>query len=361
MTKIIVGMSGGVDSSLTAALLLEQGHAVEGLFMFNWSEDEDAYCTAAEDYREAARVAADLGISLHRADFSARYRERVFAHFLDEYRAGRTPSPDLLCNREIKFGSFLAHARNLGAEQIATGHYARLRQDADGPHLLLAADQDKDQTYFLADVRPEALAEVRFPLGDFTKPQVRRMAAERGLHNYQRKDSTGICFIGERPMREFLARYLDGIDGDIVDDGGRVLGKHPGLCYFTIGQRRGLGIGGQAHAADAPWYVYAKELDGQRLRVTQDPEHPLLHCSRAVLSEPHWIRQPAQLDGWVGQARIRHRQVPQDCRLEREDERWILRFARPQWAIAAGQYAVLYAGEECLGCAVIDAARPTDG
>ncbi len=358
MTKIIVGISGGVDSSLAAALLLEQGYAVEGLFMFNWAEDEDAYCTAADDFREAARVAADLGICLHRADFSREYKERVFAHFLDEYRAGRTPSPDLLCNREIKFGSFLEHARSLGAEAVATGHYARLRHDADGAHLLQAADQDKDQTYFLADVRREALADVLFPLGRFTKPQVRRMAAERGLHNYQRKDSTGICFIGERPMREFLARYLDGTDGEIVDDGGVVLGRHPGLCYFTIGQRRGLGIGGQAHAVEAPWYVYAKEVDSGRLRVTQNARHPLLYCHGAVLAPPRWIHPPATIEGWRGTARIRHRQSPQACRLEHLNGSWTLRFDEPQWAIAAGQYAVLYQGEECLGCAIIDAAVP---
>lgn len=354
MAHIIVGVSGGVDSALTAALLLEQGHQVEGLFMFNWAQDEDAYCTAAEDYAVAAQVCKDLGIALHRADFSQDYQQRVFAHFLDEYRAGRTPSPDLLCNREIKFKEFLRYAKTLGAEFIATGHYARLRRDAQGTHLLRAQDQNKDQTYFLAAVEPGAFAQVLFPLGEYSKPQVRQMASERGLVNYQRKDSTGICFIGERPMREFLSRYLSDQQGEIVDDTGHVLGSHPGLCYFTIGQRRGLGVGGQAHATEAPWYVYAKQQDSGRLRVTQNPDHPALRRVSARVDTPQWLFPPAE-DGsiWRGQARIRHRQALQNCELRQADGLFTLHFEQAQWAIAPGQYAVFYQGEECLGCAVI--------
>ncbi len=355
MSRILVGLSGGVDSSLTAALLLEQGHDVEGLFMFNWAEDEDAYCTAAEDYEVAAQVACDLGIRLHRADFSQQYRERVFAHFLREYEAGRTPSPDLLCNREIKFNEFLHYALSLGADAIATGHYARLVHEAERSRLLLAKDQNKDQTYFLASVHGQALRKVHFPLGEFSKPEVREMAQARGLVNHQRKDSTGICFIGERPMREFLSRYLRTQSGPIIDDTGHEVGQHPGLCYFTIGQRKGLGIGGQKHAADAPWFVYAKQEQGQRLRVTQNADHPALRRTEAILGNPHWLAGSAPAMPWRGQARIRHRQALQDCQLEdRPDGRLGICFSEPQWAIAAGQYAVFYQGEECLGCAVID-------
>lgn len=353
MAHIIVGVSGGVDSALTAALLLEQGHQVEGLFMFNWAQDEDAYCTAAEDYAVAAQVCKDLGIVLHRADFSQDYQQRVFAHFLDEYRAGRTPSPDLLCNREIKFKEFLRYAKTLGAEFIATGHYARLRRDAQGTHLLRAQDQNKDQTYFLAAVEPGSFERVLFPLGDYSKPLVRQMAGERGLVNYQRKDSTGICFIGERPMREFLSQYLSDQTGDIVDDGEHVLGRHPGLCYFTIGQRKGLGVGGQSHAADAPWYVYAKEQDTGRLRVTQNAHHPQLRRSSTRISPPQWLYAPASPQIWRGQARIRHRQPLQDCELRQDGGLFSLHFEQAQWAIAPGQYAVFYQDRECLGCAVI--------
>lgn len=347
-------MSGGVDSSLTAALLLEQGHSVEGLFMFNWAQDEDAYCTAAEDYAVAAQVASDLGIRLHRADFSQQYRERVFAHFLEEYQAGRTPSPDLLCNREIKFDVFLKYARQLGADAIATGHYARLDHQPQRSRLLLAQDQNKDQTYFLASVHGDALHHVLFPLGEYSKPQVRDMAQARGLFNHQRKDSTGICFIGERPMREFLSRYMQAQAGDIVDDQGHVVGQHPGLCYFTIGQRKGLGVGGQKHALDAPWFVYAKQAGSKQLRVTQNAQHPALQRRQATLQQPHWIAgQPPELP-WRGLARIRHRQALQACTLQAQDgERLQIQFDDPQWAIAPGQYAVLYQQQECLGCAVI--------
>lgn len=353
MAHVIVGVSGGVDSALSAALLMEQGHRVEGLFMFNWAEDEDAYCTAAEDFEVARQVCADLGIPLHRADFSRQYQQRVFAHFLAEYRAGRTPSPDLLCNREIKFKEFLNYATSLGCDYVATGHYADLRRDAQGTHLIQAADTNKDQTYFLAAVEPGSFDKVLFPLGRHTKQEVRQMAQTRGLVNYQRKDSTGICFIGERPMREFLSRYMEAQGGDIVDDHNHVLGSHPGLCFFTIGQRKGLGIGGQAHASDAPWYVYAKEQDAQRLRVTQDANHPSLRRCQTRVAEPQWLFTPDNPRHWRGKARIRHRQALQDCELRFTDGIFTLEFDEAQWAIAPGQYAVFYQGDECLGCAVI--------
>lgn len=358
MTHVIVGMSGGVDSSLTAALLLEQGYSVEGLFMFNWAQDEDAYCTAAEDYAVAAEVAADLGIKLHRADFSQEYRERVFSHFLDEYRRGRTPSPDLLCNREIKFREFLNYASQLGADAIATGHYARNEHRAGRAHLLQAVDQNKDQTYFLAAVDGQAFERVLFPLGEFTKPEVREMAQARGLVNYQRKDSTGICFIGERPMREFLSRYMESQGGRIIDDSGHDLGEHPGLCFFTIGQRKGLGIGGQKHAKDSPWYVYAKDTQSETLYVTQDENHPALHCQEARLEPPHWLHHAPDEAVWRGHARIRHRQPLQACTLTLDRGGASLRFDAPQWAIAPGQSAVFYDGDECIGSAVIDHAMP---
>lgn len=355
---LIVGLSGGVDSALAAQLLIDQGHRVEALFMSNWAEDDDAYCSTAQDLESAREVAEHLGITLHQADFSASYRERVFAHFLDEYWAGRTPSPDILCNREIKFGEFLRYARQLGADGIATGHYARVVHAATRSHLHLAADEQKDQTYFLATVAGAALRQVEFPLGGLQKSAVRELARQRGLPNHRRKDSTGICFVGERPMREFLSRYLEAQAGEIVDDRGRTLGHHPGLCYFTIGQRRGLGIGGVAGADEAPWFVFGKDAETRRLWVTQDVNHAALRCRRADLLPPLWIHDAPAPWPWRGQARIRHRQTLQDCELQPMNGGWRIKFDSPQWAIAAGQSVVFYGGDECLGSAVIAAALP---
>ncbi len=353
MSRILVGLSGGVDSAVTAHLLKGAGHQVEALYMFNWAEDEEAYCDAADDFAVAKIVCAELDIPLHRADFSSQYRARVFSHFLAEYQAGRTPSPDLLCNREIKFGEFLRYAQRLGAEQVATGHYARLVDPPEGRRLALAADPGKDQTYFLAAVPPAAFMQVLFPLGELRKTQVREIANTAGLPNHARKDSTGICFIGERPMREFLARYIHTEPGPIVDSSDNQIGQHQGLAFYTYGQRRGLGIGGVSGATEAPWYVLAKHAESNRLVVTQDRRHPGLHAARVLCSQVNWLFAPPA-PAFSCQVRIRHRQGLTDALAEREGNRLSLRFREPQWAAAPGQYAVVYLGEHCLGSGVID-------
>ncbi len=357
---VIVGLSGGVDSAVAAWRLKEQGYRVSGLFMQNWTEDEAAYCSAAEDYQAARAVAEELGIALHRVDFSAEYRERVFQHFLDDYRAGRTPNPDLLCNREVKFQPFREHALRLGADFVATGHYARIDHGAQGASLLRSVTEDKDQTYFLALVARENFERVLFPIGDLTKPEVRELARKAGLPNHRRKDSTGICFIGERPFREFLAQYLKPDPGPMIDDSGAVVGLHQGLMFHTLGQRRGLNIGGRRGAKEAPWYVVAKHADGKVLRVSQDPEHPLLMSTRLQAHAFSWIEPPTEALGPL-HARIRHRQALQACSLRVLDEgRVQVRFEQPQRAVSPGQYCVLYAGERCLGGGEIDASWPSD-
>ena len=352
---VVVGLSGGVDSAVSAYLLKEQGYRVSGLYMVNWTEDEEGYCTAAQDYQDARAVCEELGIALHRVDFSKEYRARVFERFLADYAAGRTPNPDVLCNREVKFQPFREHALRLGADFIATGHYARTDRAADGPRLLRAADDNKDQTYFLATVERATLERVLFPVGGLAKPEVRRIAQRAGLPNHRKSDSTGICFIGERPMREFLARYLQPAPGPIEDERGRVLGEHPGLMFFTLGQRRGLRIGGTRGGREAPWYVIGKDAARRALVVSQDAGHPRIF-SRALVTQPfHWIRRPEPLPGLL-HARIRHRQALQECRAElAPDGRARIEFAQPQRAAVAGQYAVLYDGEECLGGGEIEA------
>ena len=346
---VVVGLSGGVDSAVSAYLLQQQGYRVSGLYMVNWTEDEEGYCSAAEDFQDARAVCEELAIPLHRVDFSAAYRERVFERFLADYAAGRTPNPDVLCNREVKFQPFREHALRLGADWIATGHYARVAHEPGGPRLLRAADADKDQTYFLATVERAALARVRFPVGGLTKPEVRRIAAAAGLPNHRKRDSTGICFIGERPMREFLARYLQPRPGPIEDDAGRRVGEHPGLMFFTLGQRRGLQIGGRRGALEAPWYVIGKDAARNVLRVSQAADHPALYARALRTAAFHWIRQPAALPAALS-ARIRHRQALQPCTARPlDDGRVEIHFEAPQRALAPGQYAVLYDGEECLG------------
>ncbi|MEN8819487.1 MAG: tRNA 2-thiouridine(34) synthase MnmA [Abyssibacter sp.] len=352
MSLVIVGLSGGVDSAVAAHRLLEAGHDVEGLFMFNWAEDETGYCQAADDFKAAQAVAEHLGIVLHRADFSQQYLDRVFQHFIDEYAAGRTPNPDLLCNREIKFAPFREHALRLGAERVATGHYA----DTDGTQLYRAADESKDQTYFLALVRSQQLQQVVFPLADVRKSEVRAIAESIGLPNFDRKDSTGICFIGERNFAEFLGGHLPDQPGPICDESGRTIGQHRGLWRFTIGQRRGLGIGGVQGASESPWFVCGKQPASQTLIVTQNREHPVLAGSVLIAADANWIGPPPALPTGL-LARIRHRQPLLNCQvsaLPDDPSRLHVRFEQPPWAIAPGQYVVFYDDRRCLGGAVIE-------
>jgi tRNA-uridine 2-sulfurtransferase len=358
MERIIVGMSGGVDSSVAALRLLEAGFEVQGLFMSNWAEDEEGYCQSAEDFQDARAVCELLGIPLHQADFSREYRARVFAAFLDGYRAGVTPNPDVLCNREIKFGSFLAHARRLGADRIATGHYARTD---DRGRLLRAADAGKDQTYFLHAVPREALLLTVFPIGDLQKTAVRALAKANGLPNHDRKDSTGICFIGERPFAEFLARHLDDVAGDIEDPDGRVLGRHRGLSRYTLGQRQGLRVGGIAGAGDAPWFVAGKDRDRNVLLVVQGHDHPRLFDASLTAVAPHWVAGSPPRLPLECTARTRHRQPDQPCRVDFGPAGALaVRFAAPQRALTPGQFIVFYVGEACLGGAAIATVGESD-
>lgn len=353
---MIVGLSGGVDSAVAALRLLEAGHHVEGLFMFNWTEDEAGRCTAAADFEDAAAVADVLGIPLHRADFSREYRDRVFAYFLESYERGDTPNPDILCNREIKFDVFLRHSRRLGADAIATGHYARTRAIDGRTHLLRGADMDKDQSYFLAAAPEEALAQTLFPLGELHKNDVREIAREAGLRVHDKPDSTGVCFIGERDFAGFLETYLPARPGPIrALDGnreGREIGRHRGLMFHTLGQRRGLGVGGVPGTAEAPWYVTAKDTESNTLWVSQNPDHPALLCETLEASAPHWIG-PSPAATLRCTAQVRHRQRAQDCTVSVEADRLSVTFDRPQRAVAPGQFVVLYDRERCLGGAEI--------
>jgi len=350
---VIVGLSGGVDSAVAAWRLKEEGYRVSGLFMVNWTEDEQGYCTSAEDFQSARAVAEELQIPLHRVDFSAEYRQRVFDRFLADYASGKTPNPDVLCNREVKFQPFREHAFRLGADWVATGHYARLDRGPDGPRLLRAADDNKDQTYFLAAVDRVHFEGVVFPLGDFTKPQVRALAQQAGLPNHRRKDSTGICFIGERAFQAFLRQYLKPCPGAIEDESGARIGSHQGLMGYTLGQRRGLAIGGRRGAREAPWYVIEKDMERNILRVSQDFQHPLLMTRTLRTAAFHWIRRPEPLPGQLG-ARIRHRQALQGCRADLQPDGGLcVEFDHPQRAAAPGQYVAVYSAEECLGCGEI--------
>jgi len=345
---VIVGLSGGVDSAVAAWRLMEAGYRVEGLHMTNWEAD-DAYCTRVDDEASAAAAADHLGITLHRVNFAREYRRQVFDDFLAEYRAGRTPNPDVLCNRYIKFGVFLEWALRLGADAIATGHYARNGEIAGKPGLLAARDTAKDQTYFLHAVSNTALERTLFPLGEFTKPEVRVLARRIGLPNFNRADSTGICFIGERPFRDFLAAYLPPEPGPIEDTRGEALGQHRGLHFYTLGQRGGLGIGGRHDAVDAPWYVVARDLDRKALIVAQDPDHPRLLSTALEADRVHWIAgAPPPVPATV-QVRVRYRQEPVAATLENAGHALRLKFKEPVRAVTPGQYAVIYAGDVCLG------------
>ncbi len=287
--KVIVGLSGGVDSAVAALLLKQAGHDVQGLFMSNWEEDEEGYCTAAEDFQDARRVCDEIGIPLHQVSFAREYRDRVFQHFLDEYSAGRTPNPDILCNREIKFGVCFDYAFRLGAERFATGHYARIDTGPDPVRLLRGLDPGKDQSYFLHAVGAEALGRSLFPIGALHKPEVRRIAREHGLPVSAKKDSTGICFIGERPFRRFLEDYLPAQPGRIETPEGDLLGEHHGLMFYTLGQRAGLGLGGRRGHAESPWYVAAKDLARNVLVVVQGHDHPLLMSTWLDTEPVAWV------------------------------------------------------------------------
>jgi tRNA-uridine 2-sulfurtransferase len=367
--RVIVGLSGGVDSAVAAWLLKQQGCDVVGVFMKNWEDDDtDEYCTSRVDLVDAASVADVLGIELEAVNFAAEYRERVFAHFLREYEAGRTPNPDVLCNSEIKFRAFLDHARKLGADAIATGHYARVRRAPRDParvELLKADDATKDQSYFLHRLTQEQLAPAIFPLGELKKRDVRRIAREQGIPTWAKKDSTGICFIGERPFRDFLARYLPRTPGPVETPDGKAIGRHDGLAYYTLGQRQGLRIGGTRGGTDEPWFVAAKDLARNALVAVQGHDHPLLYRRDVDAVEMHWISGTAPaLPAKLG-AKTRYRMPDATCTLAAVGAGCHAAFDVPQWAPTPGQYLVLYDGDVCLGGGVIAAPgsatmRPTD-
>ena len=353
--KIIVGISGGVDSAVAALLLKRRGHEVTGLFMKNWEEDDSAgRCGAAEDLKIARAVCDHLGIPLKTVNFSTEYWDRVFSYFLAEYRAGRTPNPDVLCNKEIKFKAFLDHALALGAEYIATGHYARVDNHAGRFRLLKARDINKDQSYFLYLLGQESLAHTLFPIGELAKPEVRRLAQEAGLPNYDRQDSTGICFIGERDFKSFLARYLPAQAGEMRTLAGLLKGKRDGVVYYTIGQRHGLGIGGEGEA----WYVVGKDVANNILYVEQGEQHPALFSEALIAGQLHWIG--AEPLPWPRKlrAKTRYRQPDQDCTVAPHDKGLRVMFDNPQRAVTPGQSVVFYDSGECLGGGIIEEAIP---
>ncbi len=355
--RVVVGMSGGVDSSVAAWLLKQQGYDVVGVFMKNWEDDDtDEYCTSRADLVDAAAVCDVIGIELAAVNFAALYRERVFAQFLREYRAGRTPNPDVLCNSEIKFEAFLDHALELGAERVATGHYARVRRAAGDParvELLKAVDATKDQSYFLHRLAQRQLAPVVFPLGELTKREVRAIARREGIPTYAKKDSTGICFIGERPFRDFLARYLPRTPGPMMTPEGVTVGEHAGLAYYTLGQRQGLGIGGTRGGSAAPWFVAGKDLARNALVVVQGHDHPCLYAGEVAVDEMHWIAGVSPALPLRAAAKTRYRMADAACVLQTTDAGLVARFDAPQWAPTPGQYLVVYDGELCLGGGVI--------
>lgn len=366
--RIIVGLSGGVDSAVTAYLLKKAGHEVVGIFMKNWEDDDDGeYCSTRQDFLDAASVADVLGIEIEHVNFAKEYRDRVFAEFLTEYQAGRTPNPDIFCNSEIKFKAFLDHAMRLGAEKIATGHYARVRHNTDLERyeLLKGVDVKKDQSYFLHRLNQQQLSKSLFPLGEYEKTVVREIAAEIALPNATKKDSTGICFIGERPFREFLNQYIAAEEGAIKDPDGRVVGKHMGLSFYTIGQRQGLGIGGvkprkgeQQDGVHKPWFVARKDVKNNTLWAVQGHDHPWLLNKTVVAADMSWCGGVAPTAGRYT-AKTRYRQADAACVLQLRLEaaqgsgQWRMQFDEPQWAVTPGQSVVLYDGDVCLGGGII--------
>ena len=355
--KIICGMSGGVDSSVSAFILQEQGYQVEGLFMKNWEEDDDTdYCTAAADLADAQAVCDKLGIKLHKINFAAEYWDNVFEHFLSEYKAGRTPNPDILCNKEIKFKAFLEYAaEDLGANYIATGHYVRRRGADDNAQLLRGLDVNKDQSYFLYTLSSKQVGQSLFPVGDIEKPIVRAIAEDLGLITAKKKDSTGICFIGERKFKDFLARYLPAQPGNIRTVEGDIIGRHDGLMYHTLGQRKGLGIGGVKGASEEAWYVVEKDLVNNELIVAQGHDHSALLSTGLIAQQLHWVdRQPIR-EPLRCTVKTRYRQTDVPCTIEPIDDESIkVIFDEPQIAVTPGQSAVFYLNEVCLGGGIIE-------
>jgi tRNA-specific 2-thiouridylase len=346
-------MSGGVDSAVTALLLKQQGYEVTGLFMKNWEDDDNSeFCSSRQDLIDAVSVADTIGIPIEAVNFSKEYKDRVFSYFLREYEAGRTPNPDILCNAEIKFKAFLDHAMRLGADCIATGHYAQVRESDDGFQLLKAKDASKDQSYFLHRLNQHQLSKAMFPLGQILKSQVRDIAREHGLSNHAKKDSTGICFIGERPFREFLNRYLPTKPGDMLTPEGKVVGKHMGLSFYTLGQRQGLGIGGARDTSSEPWFVASKHMERNQLIVVQGHDHPLLLNTQLDAMEMHWISGDTPELSRPYAAKTRYRQQDAVCHIQ-VGSRTHFTFDTAQWAVTPGQSVVAYDGEVCLGGGII--------
>jgi tRNA-specific 2-thiouridylase len=359
MTKVIVGMSGGVDSSVAAFLLKQEGYQVEGLFMKNWEDHQDSQCSAAQDLADAQAVCEKLNIPLHTVNFSANYWDKVFQYFLDEYHAGRTPNPDILCNKEIKFKAFLDYALAQGADYMATGHYVRKKTDDDGAHLIKAKDREKDQSYFLYAINRKALEKSLFPIGDYTKDVVRKIAEEQGLITHNKKDSTGICFIGERKFKEFLSEYLLYQPGEIQSPQGEILGKHDGLMFYTLGQRQGLNIGGKKNHDEAPWYVVGKDIPNNILIVAQGNNHPMLFSQGLICSQLHWFSDDKPEASFACTAKVRYRQIDQHCMLSPQgDGKYAVLFSDAQRAVTPGQSIVFYQNTVCLGGAIIEERIP---
>ena len=355
--KVVVGMSGGVDSSVSAYLLQQQGYDVVGLFMKNWEEDDnEEYCSAAVDLADAQAVCDKLGIKLNTINFAAEYWDNVFEHFLAEYKAGRTPNPDILCNKEIKFKAFLQYAaEDLGADYIATGHYVRKRETDSTVELLRGIDNNKDQSYFLYTLSEQQLSKSLFPVGELEKPQVRKIAEQLGLATAAKKDSTGICFIGKRKFSDFLARYLPAQSGVIRTVDGEIIGQHQGLMYHTLGQRKGLGIGGLKHTDDTPWYVVEKDVKNNELIVAQGHDHPALFSDGLIAQQLHWVNRQVITQPFTCTVKTRYRQQDIACRVNplAEDKIEVI-FANPVAAVTPGQSAVFYQGEVCLGGGIIE-------